>query len=73
METPLDKVKNLRWIVVSDDSGTYEVFENYEKAIKHSEQFCPMGEDGEGDMNCLILPENHNLISIMEWTERNTK
>jgi hypothetical protein len=66
-------LKNQKWIVVSDDSGTYEVFDNYEKASKHSEQFCPMGEDGEGDMNVLILPETHNLISIMGWTERKPK
>lgn len=61
---------NQSWAVIHDDSNTYVKFGTKAEASKWAEQFCPIGEDGEGDMNCLILPENHNLIVSMGWTER---
>lgn len=65
--------KTTRWAVVHDDSGTYVAFDTKEQANEWSEQFCPIGADGEGDMNVLVLPENHNLIAAMGWTEREVK
>ena len=61
------------WAVIHDDSQTYVKFGTKAEASKWAEQFCPIGEDGEGDMNCLILPENHQLIISMGWTEREEK
>lgn len=66
--TPLPTVG--RWAVVTDDSGTYVAFDTKKAAQKWSDQFCPIGADGEGDMNVLIIPEAHGLIKSMGWTER---
>jgi hypothetical protein len=66
--TPIATIK--KWAVITDDSGTYVAFDSKEAAQKWSDQFCPIGADGEGDMNVLILPEGHGLITTMGWTER---
>ena len=58
------------WAVIYDDSQTYKKFATKAEASKWAEQFCPIGADGEGDMNVLILPEQHNLIVSMGWTEK---
>jgi hypothetical protein len=58
------------WAVVHDDSGTYTLFNSKSEASKWAEQFCPIGSDGEGDMNVLIIPETHNLIVAMGWTAK---
>ena len=61
------------WAVINDDSQTYVAFKSKAEANEWAKQFCPIGTDGEGDMNCLILPENHQLIVGMGWTERKVK
>jgi len=62
--------KTTRWAVITDDSGTYAAFNTKAEANEWSNQFCPMGADGEGDMNVLLIPETHGLIEAMGWTER---
>lgn len=64
------KTETQNWVVIHDDSGTYTLFNSKAEADKWSEQFCPIGADGEGDMNVLVLPENHFLIKSMGFTER---
>lgn len=73
MKETKDPTPNQRWAVVHDDSGTYVAFNTKAEAEQWSEQFCPIGADGEGDMNVLIMPENHGLIVTMGWTEREGK